>query len=177
MKICPSLKTYKRVWKFSNGKLHIYFNNKNMIGEGIIKLFDFYTSVWIGFIKSQFFGGNHVHRYSLRLQDPSRPPWSGEEMYNKNGKCQTLSCLAFLRQQALSHPSWSWYQGCNRVLACFSKGRVQKKKMREKYGLLPNLPRTPPPGLVFFPKKNWPPFFLLKISSTMAKTNFSPKKI
>ena len=51
-----------------------------------------------------------------------------------------------------------------------------RKKNAGKVWSFTNPPSDPPPGLVFFPKKNWPPFFLLKISSTMAKTNFSPKK-
>ena len=47
------------------------------------------------------------------------------------------------------------------------------KKTRKKCGLLPNSPRTPPPSLAFFQKKNLPPFFLLKIASLMAETNFT----
>ena len=39
-----------------------------------------------------------------------------------------------------------------------AKGRVQKK-MREKYGLLPNLPRTPLPGFGLFSKKKLTPIF------------------
>ena len=58
-------------------------------------------------------------------------------------------------------------------VSCMSacKGRVQKK-MREKYGLLPNPPRTPPPGLVFLRKKI-DPHFLLENTSVMAETNFT----
>ena len=47
------------------------------------------------------------------------------------------------------------------------------KKNRKKSGLLPNSPRTPPPVWHFFKKKNLPPFFLLKIASLMAETNFT----
>merc|ERR1719331_2354942 len=43
-----------------------------------------------------------------------------------------------------------------------------EKKNRKKCGLLP-----PPPSLAFFQKKNLPPFFLLKIASLMAETNFT----
>ena len=46
-------------------------------------------------------------------------------------------------------------------------------KIRKKCGLLPNSPRTPPPVWHFFKKKNLPPFFLLKIASLMAETNFT----
>ena len=41
-------------------------------------------------------------------------------------------------------------------------------------GAAPGAPRPPPPpGMVFFPRKNLPPFFLLKIASLMAETNFT----
>ena len=57
------------------------------------------------------------------------------------------------------------------------KGPLGKgsKKMRQKYGLLPNLPRTPPspPGLVFLQKKIDPHFFLLQNASVIAETNFT----
>jgi len=53
-------------------------------------------------------------------------------------------------------------------------GKGAEKKMQQKYGLLPNLPRTPPPpGLVFFAWKNWPQFFLLENASVIAETNFT----
>ena len=48
-----------------------------------------------------------------------------------------------------------------------------KKKIVEKYGLLPNPPRTPPPGLAFFPNKKFYSHFFLKIASIMAETNFA----
>ena len=35
------------------------------------------------------------------------------------------------------------------------------------------LPSDPPPSLAFFQKKKLPPFFLLKIASLMAETNFT----
>ena len=56
-----------------------------------------------------------------------------------------------------------------------TKGRL-RKKTRKKCGLLPNSPWTPPPPPPvwhFFKKKNLPPFFLLKIASLMAETNFT----
>ena len=43
----------------------------------------------------------------------------------------------------------------------FFLGKGAEKKMREKYGLLPNLPRTPPPRVwSFFQKKLTPIFFV-----------------
>ena len=47
------------------------------------------------------------------------------------------------------------------------------KKKGGKYGLLPNLPRTPPPGFGLFSGKKLTPIFFLKIASIMAETNFT----
>ena len=47
------------------------------------------------------------------------------------------------------------------------------KKNPEKMWSFAKLPPDPPPSLAFFQKKNLPPFFLLKIASLMAETNFT----
>ena len=67
---------------------------------------------------------------------------------------------------------------CNTSLFYLREGC--RKKMREKYGLLPNLPRTPPRVWSFFPKKNWPPFFCWKFhlqwpKRILVKKKFWPK--
>ena len=50
--------------------------------------------------------------------------------------------------QNVDNEVWNVREGC-------------RKKMREKYGLLPNLPRTPPPWVwSFFQKKLNPIFFV-----------------
>ena len=41
-------------------------------------------------------------------------------------------------------------------------GKGAQKKMQQKYGLLPNFPRTPPPGLVFFAGKKLTPIFFVE---------------
>ena len=47
------------------------------------------------------------------------------------------------------------------------------KKNPEKMWSFAKPPPGPPPSLAFFQKKNLPPFFLLKIASLMAETNFT----
>ena len=49
---------------------------------------------------------------------------------------------------------------------------MQKKK-NEKNVVFCQTPLGPPPSLAFFQKKKLPPFFLLKIASIMAETNFT----
>ena len=105
----------------------------------------------------------------------------GQESYNNShGHCYYKSFLLicfyiYLHIYIYIYTYIYLYQLWNFSQSRSVKGRVQKK-MREKYGLLPNLPRTPP-GFGLFSKKKLTPIFLLKISSTMAKTNFSKKKI
>ena len=54
-------------------------------------------------------------------------------------------------------------------------GVVAQKEIRKKFSDLLNPPPTPPPppGLVFFTNKKFTQFFLLKIASIMAETNFT----
>ena len=58
--------------------------------------------------------------------------------------------------QNVDNEVWNVREGC-------------RKKMREKYGLLPNPPRTPTPRFGLFPEN----FFFLKNASLMAETNFT----
>ena len=55
---------------------------------------------------------------------------------------------------------------------------VQKKISGKVWSFTkpPSDPPPPPPGLVFFPKKKFTPIFFLKIASSLAETNFTPKK-
>ena len=65
-----------------------------------------------------------------------------------------------LQHQWLQRPLKNW----------FAKGRVQKK-IRKKYGLLPNPPRTHPPlpGVVIFPDKKIDPHFFLEMTPLLVK--------
>ena len=56
-----------------------------------------------------------------------------------------------------------------------NKGRVRKKKTGKilVFSQTPPGPPPPPPVWHFFRAKNLPPFFLLKIASLMAETNFT----
>ena len=66
----------------------------------------------------------------------------------------------------------SIFQGANIIQIFLGKGA--RKKNPEKIGFFPKPPPDPPPpSLAFFQKKNLPPFFLLKIASLMAETNFT----
>ena len=56
---------------------------------------------------------------------------------------------------------------------CPSKGRVREKKPGKNVVFCQTPLGPPPPSLAFFQKKNLPPFFLLKIASLMAETNFT----
>ena len=52
-------------------------------------------------------------------------------------------------------------------------GVVAEKKIRKKCSLLLNPPRTPPRFSIFSEQKIYPNFFLLKIASITAETNFT----
>ena len=67
-----------------------------------------------------------------------------------------------------------WKNGFFKTFGKFFLGKGAKK-MRQKYGLLPNLPRTPPPPPRFglFCGKKLTPIFLLENASVIAETNFT----
>jgi hypothetical protein len=62
-------------------------------------------------------------------------------------------------------------KGC--TYFCLGKGAKKKTGKSLVFCQTPLGPPPPPPSLAFFQQKNLPPFFLLKIASLMAETNFT----
>ena len=62
---------------------------------------------------------------------------------------------------------------CLHIRPFFLREGLKKKNWEKVWSFAKPPPDPPPPSLAFFQKKNLPPFFLLKIASLMAETNFT----
>ena len=97
-----------------------------------------------------------LKRIVLKGKSFSTSQWSPE----KRQKTRIiLNCIAILAKSAKLHTT--------------ALGKGSEKKIRISYGLLPNPPPDPPPGMVFLRIKKFTPIFFLEIESMIAKTNFT----
>ena len=86
--------------------------------------------------------------------------------HNNNKYANAIITKFKMTKSKLSNP---WLHALEWRLHIWVREGVRRKKNRKKSGILPNLPRTPPPMFGLFTKKNWPIIFFCKMNHCCAK--------